>query len=840
MVCNLNEDQKSKLSYMWDLIFSVLKDPEMAKQGHFAPGDEIASHDAHLSKEDKAKEAKSLHEEAEALKQLFKTHGVDEFYEQLWFLFGPDIPDMILLKFLRARKWNVHRAFAMLCKCVKWRIESKVMELVIKGDLGLGKEDEKYGLQGPAAKTFAAGMTDNLMPIIYIHVARHIAKMQSAETMTKFVISSAESFRCLVTYPNDKVVIVFDLTGFGMKNMDWHSLTTIMSILEAYYPETLSKLYIHAAPWIFQGIWKALSPMLDPNVRAKIDFTGKPGDLDLIPLNRLEEKLGGKLVDPMEWTPPQPGEKSGMPRNDPTFQKAWSEYMSQAKNYEEITRKWIATDGQDDQLYAQRDLAAKKTRLAWLENDEIFRGRTMYHRAGIITSDFLFDWTYKQKDGSVIKHQVGAAHTISALKKEVGGRDGAKPTSSQSQRRKATASQNDDHTGAIAGGAAAGGAVAAGAAGAAAESRSRHRSSDVPSRRTSRGPDGTVQRQRSQRASRDQPRESAPRHRTSQPPIEEAPQRRRVRQPVEESRPRRSRQAVEAPTTRSRSAKTGAAAGAGAAVAGGVGAAAASRHAGRSHANQPDLSYLDNRARSQQSSTASSIRSVMSDDEFVDADDFLDHEEDLPRGSMAALGASSRGASRGSSRHPMTAAPTSSRATRSSAAPTSRSRNGTVAGGAAAAPLSHRRRPAQDEDEYDDDEYDDEEYDEDEYDDDLIEEDEEEEGDYDEEFEDEEGYEEEQSAYGAGGMAAGGRHRPSASAARGSSGRGTTAGRRRPRPEAENDAHLAGFPNLAKPDAHDTIAENNEKMREPIDPMANKKKPSLLSRLNCFKTKNVN
>lgn len=103
-VGNLNEDQKSKLSYMWDLIFSVLKDPEMAKQGHFAPGDEIASHDAHLSKEDKAKEAKSLHEEAEALKQLFKTHGVDEFYEQLWFLFGPDIPDMILLKFLRARK----------------------------------------------------------------------------------------------------------------------------------------------------------------------------------------------------------------------------------------------------------------------------------------------------------------------------------------------------------------------------------------------------------------------------------------------------------------------------------------------------------------------------------------------------------------------------------------------------------------------------------------------------------------------------------------------------------------------------------------------------------------
>lgn len=35
-------------------------------------------------------------------------------------------------------------------------------------------------------------------------------------------------------------------------------------------PESLNVMLIHNAPWVFQGIWKLLAPMLDPVVRAKI------------------------------------------------------------------------------------------------------------------------------------------------------------------------------------------------------------------------------------------------------------------------------------------------------------------------------------------------------------------------------------------------------------------------------------------------------------------------------------------------------------------------------------------------------------------------------------------
>lgn len=313
------------------------------------------------------------------------------------------------------RQWKVRRAFAMLCKCIKWRMETKVIDLIQLGDEGLCKRDSHYVEQLNARKSFAVGLTDDLIPIISVKVARHIGKAQSADTMTNFVIATAESFRSLMIYPNDKVIIIFDMTGFSMKNMDWHSLMTIMSILEAYYPETLSKLYIYGAPWIFQGIWKAVSPLLDPNVRAKICFASKNTDFDQIPMNRLEKTYGGNLVDAVEYVPTQPGENKTLPCDHPERKKAWDVYIKQAKEMEKLTESWIDTDGQDDHINEERDIQAKRIRLAFLEIEPLVRGKNFYHRAGIIHPENYQHWTYKQSDGKVIEHIVGKEFSRPAL-----------------------------------------------------------------------------------------------------------------------------------------------------------------------------------------------------------------------------------------------------------------------------------------------------------------------------------------------------------------------------------------------------------------------------------------
>lgn len=53
----------------------------------------------------------------------------------------------------------------------------------------------------------------------------------------------------------------------------------IVKCLEAYYPESLNVMLIHNPPWVFQGIWKLLGPMLDPVVRNKIEMTKSTDDL---------------------------------------------------------------------------------------------------------------------------------------------------------------------------------------------------------------------------------------------------------------------------------------------------------------------------------------------------------------------------------------------------------------------------------------------------------------------------------------------------------------------------------------------------------------------------------
>jgi hypothetical protein len=46
---------------------------------------------------------------------------------------------------------------------------------------------------------------------------------------------------------------VFDLTGFGLGNMDFHVVKFIVQVFEARYPETLGAVLVHNAPFVFWG-----------------------------------------------------------------------------------------------------------------------------------------------------------------------------------------------------------------------------------------------------------------------------------------------------------------------------------------------------------------------------------------------------------------------------------------------------------------------------------------------------------------------------------------------------------------------------------------------------------
>jgi hypothetical protein len=75
----------------------------------------------------------------EAIKGVSGKHLKDA----CWSAIGVDNPDALLLRFLRARKWDVDNAFTMLSAALRWRIEERVDEIIHLGEAGLREELER-------------------------------------------------------------------------------------------------------------------------------------------------------------------------------------------------------------------------------------------------------------------------------------------------------------------------------------------------------------------------------------------------------------------------------------------------------------------------------------------------------------------------------------------------------------------------------------------------------------------------------------------------------------------------------------------------------------------------
>lgn len=329
-----------------------------------------------------------------------------------------DYVDCAALRFLRARKWDVGRAVAMLCATIGFRLDMDIEGLLAAGENGL-KEVPGFLNQYRRGISYLRGNTDapGEHPIYYIHVARHFANAQKIETLQRFVLLALETTRQLCTPPLETAVIVFDMTGFGLKNMDWQGVLALTHSLEAYYPESLHRVYVHAAPWIFRGIWQVLSPMLDPVVRDKIAFTNKAQDLEnTIPADKLRVAMGGSMEWDWDYTEPDPHENDLIERTD-IADRIREERDALWGLFEEATLQWCqaASDREVPDLAFRRLVLQKQIRLKHLQLNPYIRATNVYQRQGILTEANAHAWEYPQRSGALQTQFVGERHDIPAL-----------------------------------------------------------------------------------------------------------------------------------------------------------------------------------------------------------------------------------------------------------------------------------------------------------------------------------------------------------------------------------------------------------------------------------------
>ncbi|KAI8997345.1 CRAL-TRIO domain-containing protein [Pilobolus umbonatus] len=314
-------------------------------------------------------------------------------HEAFWGMVVTANPDATLLRFLRARKWDLNAAFNMLVNTLRWRIYMRMTEIVSLGETGLinALEKAKPGLGVSFKQTLTRGMVTlggpdrNYRGICFVNVQIHHKEDQPLEALKLLTVYIMEASRVICDYPTETVCIVFNLENFTMANMDFEAVKFLVNCFQAYYPETLGSACIHKAPWIFSTIWSIITPILDPVVASKINFTNSIEELEkFIPADSLPTIITNDPTRPCM----DEREKGSVPKEGYSVIPDCPEinnYKQMLEVYKKETIAWANQDKAPDSEDAMNRLRlGLKYRVARIRADKVLRGETSFHTKGFI------------------------------------------------------------------------------------------------------------------------------------------------------------------------------------------------------------------------------------------------------------------------------------------------------------------------------------------------------------------------------------------------------------------------------------------------------------------------
>ena len=326
-------------------------------------------------------------ETALPIDQIIGSAQGDELFRSI----GYDNPDVLVLRWLRARKWDVDAAVQQLADTLKWRREWGVDALLEKG------ENELLLKEMTTGKTYFMGYDRAGRPINYIHVQDHLKDQFPTEATEKLGVLSVETGRKLLGDSIETGTVILDMAGFSMHNMDYQLVKFFIHLMENYYPESLGVALIVHASLLFHSCWTAIRHWLDPVVESKIHFIKHDSDLaKYIDLSMLPKRLNGPQPD-FKYTPPSAEDQAMLAafRADKQGRKAArGAHRKAARHYLDVTLRWAHGD-ESDTVLLERNEARKQLRDAFEQFVPYINTRTHYHRLGLIHEP-IFDIAYKR------------------------------------------------------------------------------------------------------------------------------------------------------------------------------------------------------------------------------------------------------------------------------------------------------------------------------------------------------------------------------------------------------------------------------------------------------------
>lgn len=153
---------------------------------------------------------------------ILATSTPESLRATFWSMVKADHPDALLLRFLRARKWDIDRALVMLISTMKWRAAEMHVDddVMYHGDGGaledskdssnaaVKKEGDDFLTQLRMGKSFLHGVDKEGRPLCVVRARLHRSGEQSEKSLERYTVYVIETARLVLRSPVETAVSV--------------------------------------------------------------------------------------------------------------------------------------------------------------------------------------------------------------------------------------------------------------------------------------------------------------------------------------------------------------------------------------------------------------------------------------------------------------------------------------------------------------------------------------------------------------------------------------------------------------------------------------------------------
>ncbi|KAG0576008.1 hypothetical protein KC19_5G048100 [Ceratodon purpureus] len=199
--------------------------------------------------------------------------------------------DACLVRYLRARNWNVKKAEKMLRDTLQWRATYKPEDI----------RWEDIAKEAETGKVFRVPILDKQgRSVLMMRPAKQ--NTTSREGQIKQLVYSMENAISNLPEGQEEMVWLVDFKNWS-KNISIKLAQESAYVLQRHYPERLGVGILLNPPHIFEAFWQIVKPFLDPRTAQKVKFvySNDPTSMklvnDLFDPKQLEELLRDESFD---------------------------------------------------------------------------------------------------------------------------------------------------------------------------------------------------------------------------------------------------------------------------------------------------------------------------------------------------------------------------------------------------------------------------------------------------------------------------------------------------------------------------------------------------------------